>query len=864
MKKMSLRAVLVAGALVCCLVPAWLTAEPAELPVFLADNHAETFGWITRTFDLDQPHTLVLVDAHSDASAAERSEALREQLRRVPSATERATRVEQWRRTGRLQAFNWLEPLMPRPLDQVRWIAGVSLTEETRARLAAEAGASLDGRLEVEPRSSGSLASRWEVTDWTTLTRWSPGPRRVVLAIDLDFFAGMADAAERFDQLWRAAMAWPGLDGVALAVSRPWLTDDAEADRLVLLALDTARRTRGARIECDLALDDRPDASLKAGGYRSSGTSPPRWDITLAAPPLRALLERQAGEWRHHDRARPCDATLWGRWPTATWAADGLESDCDGVWRFPAGAPPMLRLTPADATAATGRVRWFARRPVDTACDLLPETGLGKGFSHNPARWIYEARSSLGETTDFALAPAAWANLLDPRYHCGRVVVEAEWETPSGWLPAGEIDLRGVVAGDRFRGGLSECFGMPYVFGIALASDTTGHRGVDTGWGADCSNFLVHAWRRAGTRLGWGDPARVKRQLATRARNLTGACRLPIDPASAARGVVIDFGAHMAAWWEDREPLGVLDGGDLMVHHLGGMPEVLPLAELASNRPPFAVLTPRDGPACRLALLGDVVLAGAATPDLTPLQSAATADLTIANLEGIPAATEGPAAVRFDFRFPAEQLAALCAAGVDVVSLANNHAADAGVGAIPAGRAAIQLAGIGVVGAGANVHEALTPWRDTAHGLLLSVFGVCAVDAPAASADTPGVVALPCHADLLAHAIATERAAGRVVVVMVHWGDEYVVRVNDDQRRWARWLADCGATVIAGSGPHVVQKTDHHAGAVIANSLGNAIYPPALAAAGSGALWQVTISTAGAVREQAIRLPPNPRPDFQQ
>ena len=27
----------------------------APLPVFLADNHAETFGWITRTFDLDEP-----------------------------------------------------------------------------------------------------------------------------------------------------------------------------------------------------------------------------------------------------------------------------------------------------------------------------------------------------------------------------------------------------------------------------------------------------------------------------------------------------------------------------------------------------------------------------------------------------------------------------------------------------------------------------------------------------------------------------------------------------------------------------------------------------------------------------------------
>ena len=50
------------------------------LPVFLADNHAETFGWITRTFDLDEPHTLVLIDAHPDSNSAERSEQVREQL----------------------------------------------------------------------------------------------------------------------------------------------------------------------------------------------------------------------------------------------------------------------------------------------------------------------------------------------------------------------------------------------------------------------------------------------------------------------------------------------------------------------------------------------------------------------------------------------------------------------------------------------------------------------------------------------------------------------------------------------------------------------------------------------------------------
>ena len=133
-----------------------LRAEQA-LPVFLADNHAETFGWITRTFDPDGRFQFVLVDAHSDASMAERSEEIREGLRRVPSLEARASNIEEWRKSGRIQAFNWIEPLMPRPLDQVCWLAATQLGESGLAATHAEAVAALDGRLEVEPRSSGSF-----------------------------------------------------------------------------------------------------------------------------------------------------------------------------------------------------------------------------------------------------------------------------------------------------------------------------------------------------------------------------------------------------------------------------------------------------------------------------------------------------------------------------------------------------------------------------------------------------------------------------------------------------------------------------------------------------------------------------------
>ena len=81
-------------------------AEAAPIPVFFADNHAESFGWIARTFPLDTPHRLILIDAHSDASSVNHSDALREGLRRVRDREERTKKSTAWLGSGRIQAFN--------------------------------------------------------------------------------------------------------------------------------------------------------------------------------------------------------------------------------------------------------------------------------------------------------------------------------------------------------------------------------------------------------------------------------------------------------------------------------------------------------------------------------------------------------------------------------------------------------------------------------------------------------------------------------------------------------------------------------------------------------------------------------------
>ncbi len=247
----------------------------------------------------------------------------------------------------------------------------------------------------------------------------------------------------------------------------------------------------------------------------------------------------------------------------------------------------------------------------------------------------------------------------------------------------------------------------------------------------------------------------------------------------------------------------------------------------------FSLRVPRVSESCRVAFAGDVVLAG---EDRQVIENFARGDagLFVANLEGIPSLREPEGKPRYDFRFPPERLGTLKTHGVDAVSLANNHACDAGKSGLIEGIQALEKSGIASFGAGRNQSEACQPWRVERQGIKLAVFGVCYLESGAAGPDEAGVAALPLHREILELEFQKARAAGEQVIVMVHGGDGYDVRVNDEQRQWARWLVARGANFIVGAHPHVIQREETHGGAVILHSLGNAVYPRALKGADSG------------------------------
>ncbi len=83
-------------------------------------------------------------------------------------------------------------------------------------------------------------------------------------------------------------------------------------------------------------------------------------------------------------------------------------------------------------------------------------------------------------------------------------------------------------------------------------------------------------------------------------------------------------------------------------------------------------------------------------------------------------------------------------------------------------------------------------------------------------------------------------AQARYVVVGVHWGGEYGP-VTGRQRRLARQLADAGATLVVGSGPHVLQGHELLNRTLVLYSLGNLLLDQPFPSARVGAVVRLRL-----------------------
>lgn len=276
------------------------------------------------------------------------------------------------------------------------------------------------------------------------------------------------------------------------------------------------------------------------------------------------------------------------------------------------------------------------------------------------------------------------------------------------------------------------------------------------------------------------------------------------------------------------------------------------LAEVAATAPPEdppadAARPPATQPPPRsftLVATGDVLLhtplweqaeadaraAGADGFDFRPLLAGiqplvAGADVAICHLETPVADPAGPYASYPSFSVPPDIVPALADTGYDACSTASNHTFDRGANGVDRTLDALDAHGIRHAGSARHPGEAgtvtMVPAGDAQVALLSYTYGFNGIPAP----DGQAWRANPIDEARILDDAARARAAGAdVVVVALHWGDEYQAEPNAQQRALGPALIRSpDIDLLLGHHAHVVQPLEQVAGEWVVYGMGNLV-----------------------------------------
>lgn len=237
-----------------------------------------------------------------------------------------------------------------------------------------------------------------------------------------------------------------------------------------------------------------------------------------------------------------------------------------------------------------------------------------------------------------------------------------------------------------------------------------------------------------------------------------------------------------------------------------------------------------------VAVAGDVMMdrnvsdlidaEGGAAPleDVAPILK--RADVAIVNLE-TPLSTRGQARDKdVTFRGNPKGIKALTTAGIDFVTLANNHALDYGPDALADTLDLLDTHRIAYAGAGMNRQEAWQSALIRTKGKRVAYLAWSYIE-PAgflAEENSPGIAGAKQNTKEIAQAIRQAKRGADFVIVAFHWGVEYTDYPIDSQEELGRAAIDAGADLVAAHHPHVIQGIEVYNKKLIAYSLGDFVF----------------------------------------
>ncbi|MFC5003710.1 CapA family protein [Dactylosporangium cerinum] len=255
----------------------------------------------------------------------------------------------------------------------------------------------------------------------------------------------------------------------------------------------------------------------------------------------------------------------------------------------------------------------------------------------------------------------------------------------------------------------------------------------------------------------------------------------------------------------------------------------------AASPSPSASPSPAAEVALTLAFGGDVhftertaaLLKNPATAFGPLAGELSAADLAVVNLETAVTTRGTPEPKEFHFRAPQSAYEAVKAAGVDAVSIANNHALDYGRVGFADTLDGAAAAGVPVFGGGRTIDEAYAPLILTVRGVRVAIVGFSQIHTLAESwkaGPTTSGIALAWDVPRAVAAVKAARDRADLVVVFNHWGTETDSCPNANQKSFAAALADAGADMIIGAHAHVLQGDGWLGRTYVAYGLGNFVW----------------------------------------
>jgi poly-gamma-glutamate synthesis protein (capsule biosynthesis protein) len=254
-------------------------------------------------------------------------------------------------------------------------------------------------------------------------------------------------------------------------------------------------------------------------------------------------------------------------------------------------------------------------------------------------------------------------------------------------------------------------------------------------------------------------------------------------------------------------------------------------------------------PPVRLGFVGDIALAlGVASslddpnaPAAYPFHRVAARllsyDLLVGNLECV-VATQGLPRVPIPLTAPPSAPRRLLDAGFDLVSVANNHSLDRGPLAYRETLDRLDAAGLAHIGH-THVDFDRKPWAlRELRGVRVAIVGHYNREPKLAEDD-----------------VRRARGEADVVIVFVHWGNDFTPEPTREQRRMGKLLVEAGAHAVVGAHAHVVQPVEEHLGRPIVHGLGNFVFA-GMTRRGThtGALLELDVDRTGVVARRFMEV----------